>query len=141
MLLNLLDESTSSATNSSNPWGTLIMIVVFVALIVVMMVFNRRSQKKREEETKNLLAGLKPGNTVKTIGGICGTVVEVCEDGTFVLETGTDASGKSYLKFDKFAIAQTDAVPVTTTEDKGEVMTGPVDESVKEPVEDKTENE
>jgi RNA binding exosome subunit len=47
---------------------------------------------------------------VKTIGGICGIVVEVNpEDNTFVLETGTEASGKSYLKFDKQAVYQTDA--------------------------------
>ncbi len=140
MLLNLLDEATSSTTDNSSPWSTLILLGVFVVLIVVMMVFNRRSQKKREEETKNLLAGLKPGNTVKTIGGICGTVVEVCEDGTFVLETGTDASGKSYLKFDKFAISQTDAVPVTTDK-KEDTVEEPIDETVKEKVEDNTENE
>jgi hypothetical protein len=46
---------------------------------------------------------------VKTIGGICGTVVEVCkEDNTFVLETGSEKSGKSYLRFDKQAVYQSD---------------------------------
>ena len=45
-----------------------------------------------------------------TIGGVCGVVVEVCDDNTFVLETGTEKSGKSYIKFDKQAIYQTDAV-------------------------------
>ena len=137
MLFNLLDDATSSAPSGSNPWSMLLMIGVFAVLLVVMMVFNRRSQKKREEETKNLLAGLKPGNTVKTIGGICGTVVEVCEDGTFVLETGTDVSGKSYLKFDKFAIAQTDAVPVTPDKNKQEEpLEEPVEDTAKEPLED-----
>ena len=32
------------------------------------------------------------------------------EENTFVLETGTEASGKSYMKFDRQAIYQTDAV-------------------------------
>ena len=137
MLFNLLDDATSSAPSGSNPWSMLLMIGVFVVLLVVMMVFNRRSQKKREEETKNLLAGLKPGNTVKTIGGICGTVVEVCEDGTFVLETGTDVSGKSYLKFDKFAIAQTDALPVTPDwHEQEEPLEEPVEDTAREPLED-----
>ena len=58
----------------------------------------------------NMLNALKPGNKVKTIGGVCGVVVEVCDDNTFVLETGTEKSGKSYIKFDKQAIYQTDAV-------------------------------
>ena len=96
------------------------MIAVFAVLIIVMMVFNRRSQKKREEESKKLLDSIKPGNTVKTIGGICGTVVEVCDDNTFVLETGTEKSGKSYMKFDKYAIAQTDAAVEKKEETKAE---------------------
>ena len=57
------------------------------------------------------LDAIKPGNKVKTIGGICGVVVEICEDdNTFVIETGTEKSGKSYIKFDKQAVYQTDAV-------------------------------
>ena len=91
--------------------GTYIMMGVLVAIIVVFMVLNGRTQKKRQEETMKMLNAIKPGNKVKTIGGICGIVVEVCpEDNTFVLETGTEASGKSYIKFDKQAVYQTDAV-------------------------------
>ena len=59
----------------------------------------------------DMLNAIQPGSKVKTIGGICGVVVEVCpEDNTFVLETGTEASGKSYIKFDKQAVYQTDAM-------------------------------
>ena len=91
--------------------GTWIMIIVLVAIIIVFMVYNRRVQAKRQQETTDMLNAIKPGNKVKTIGGICGVVVEVCpEDNTFVLETGTEASGKSYIKFDKQAVYQTDAV-------------------------------
>ena len=53
-----------------------------------------------------------------TIGGITGTVVEVNpDDNTFVLETGSDELGKSYLRFDKAAIHDSDAIaqePVET---------------------------
>ena len=58
----------------------------------------------------DMLNAIQPGNKVKTIGGICGVVVEVCpEDNTFILETGSEQSGKSYIKFDKQAVYQTDA--------------------------------
>ena len=101
MLANLLASNV----------GTWIMIIVLVAVIIVFMVYNRRVQAKRQQETTDMLNAIKPGNKVKTIGGICGVVVEVCpEDNTFVLETGTEASGKSYIKFDKQAVYQTDAV-------------------------------
>ena len=91
--------------------GTLAFLLILVGVMVVMMVVSRRSQRKRQEEQMRTLDAVKPGNKVKTIGGICGVVVEVCaEDNTFVIETGTEKSGKSYIKFDKQAIYQTDAV-------------------------------
>lgn len=138
MLVNLLESAaTSSAANGGNTWGTWLMMGIMVVIIVVFMVFNRRSQKKRQEETQNMLDAIQPGNKVKTIGGICGIVVEVCpEDNTFVLETGTEASGKSYLKFDKQAVYQTDA-----TAKKEEPKAEPFVEEKKEeePAEEKTE--
>ncbi len=105
MLFNLLSGDTGNGAGSWILMGALILI------IVVFMVLNRRSQQKRQQETMDMLNAIQPGNKVKTIGGICGVVVEVCpEDNTFVLETGTEASGKSYIKFDKQAVYQTDAV-------------------------------
>lgn len=110
-LVNLM-EGTEEAKPQGSPWGMYILIGVFVLLFVGMMILNRRTQKKRQTETENMLNAIKPGNKVKTIGGICGIVVEVCpEDNTFILETGTEKSGKSYIKFDKQAVYQTDAVP------------------------------
>ncbi|MBO4939554.1 MAG: preprotein translocase subunit YajC [Clostridia bacterium] len=116
MIWNLLADEPSAGNN----YGSLIMIVVMSALLIVFMIINRRSQKKRQEETQNMLDAIQPGNKVKTIGGICGTVVEVCkEDNTFVLETGSDKSGKSYIRFDKQAVYQSD-VTVDKNEEKKE---------------------
>ena len=109
MLWNML--TNSSANTQSGSGGSLVIMAIFIAIIVVFMIFNSRAQKKRQKETVEMLNALKPGNKVKTIGGICGIVVEICpEDNTFVLETGSEASGKSYIKFDKQAVYQTDAV-------------------------------
>ena len=80
------------------------------------------------------------------------TASRIPEDNTFVLETGSEASGKSYLKFDKQAIYQTDALdkkeetPVEeqelseapAEEQPFEEMGAPVEETAEEPVE--TEN-
>jgi preprotein translocase subunit YajC len=110
MLINLLSNSGANNGGGSGV-GTWIMMGILLAIIIVFMVFNRRSQQKRQQETMDMLNAIQPGNKVKTIGVICGVVVEVCpEDNTFVLETGTEASGKSYIKFDKQAVYQTDAV-------------------------------
>ena len=114
LLWNLLAEETNN-----DIWPTLILWGAVAAAFILMMVFNKRSQKKRQEEMQKTLDAVKPGCTVKTIGGICGTVVEVDET-TFVLETGSEKSGKSYVKFDKQAIYQTNAVAEKTEEVKEE---------------------
>ena len=114
--------------------GSIVFIVLIVAAFVAMMIFNSRSTKKRQQESQKMLDAIKPGNKVKTIGGICGVVVEVnAEENTFVLETGTEASGKSYIKFDKQAVYQTDAV----AEDAKKAKEAKKEEQSEEPAETK----
>ena len=114
MWYNLLTaESASSSANgtgATSPWPTYIMFGIIAAVMIVFMIYNRRTQMKRQQEAMDMLNAIQPGTKVKTIGGICGVVVEVCpEDNTFILETGSEASGKSYIKFDKQAVYQSDA--------------------------------
>ena len=115
------------AAGGSSGYGQYIMLGIVALLIVVIAVFyflSNKKRKKQEQDAQDLINAVKPGNKVKTIGGICGIVVEVDnEENTLVLETGTELSGKSYIKFDRQAIYQTDAV-VEKKEDK------PAEESV-----------
>ena len=91
-------------------YGMIIIFVVIIALLVVWMIFSGKKRKKQEEDAQKLIDAVGPGNKVKTIGGICGIVVEVDKDeNTFILETGSETTGKCYIKFDKQAIYQTDA--------------------------------
>lgn len=131
MLFNLLD-STSSSANSGSNWGSWLMMGILLVILIVFMIINRNSQKKQEEEAKATLNALKPGNKVTTIGGVCGVVIELCEDGTFILETGSENSGKSYLKLLKEAIYQTDALAEKKEEKKEEA---PAEEAAEAPAE------
>ena len=104
MFFNLLEGETNTGTNS--PWVTIIFIGIIV-LMIGLLVWQTISGKKKQKETQNMLNQLKIGDRVKTIGGVCGFIVEMNEaENTFVLETGTDDK-KSYVKFDKGAIYQT----------------------------------
>lgn len=101
--------SSLLAANYSNVVSYVLIGVMVAILIVSMVIMNRRS-KKRQQEAQDLIDAVKPGNKVKTIGGICGIVVEVDpEEDTFVLETGTEQSGKCYIKFVRQAIFESDA--------------------------------
>lgn len=107
----LADEVANSgetgATGSSLPMY--IVLGVVVVIFVVWMVFSGRKNKQRQKEYTEQLEAIRPGHKVKTAGGICGIVVEVCDDNTVIMETGSETAGKSYIKMDKELIAQTDA--------------------------------
>ena len=86
-----------------------IFIGVIVVAFIVYLFFSGRKNKARQQEYVEQLEAIRPGHKVKTAGGICGIVVEVCDDNTVIIETGSENSGKSYVKMDKELIAQTDA--------------------------------
>lgn len=142
-LFNLLSEvasgsagTSSGTTTNSNPWLTWVFLGIIVVAFVLMFVFQGRRQKKQQAEQDAVMNALRPGNKVKTIGGVCGIVVEVNpEENTFVMETGSELSGKCYLKFDRQAIFQTDAKPEEKKDEKAEEKS----EETVENTEEKTE--
>lgn len=104
MIFNLLDDAPNS-----NGWVMYVVVGVVVVLLVGWLFLSGRKNKRRQNEYVEQLNAIAPGNKVKTAGGICGIVVEVCDDNTVIIETGSEQSGKSYIKMDKELIAQTDA--------------------------------
>jgi preprotein translocase subunit YajC len=115
----LIVNSLLDGESSGSSWTTYIFLGVIIIAFIAMFVWQSRKQKKQQAEQDAVKNSIRPGNKVKTIGGICGIVVEVNpEESTFVLETGSENAGKSYMKFDMQAIYQTDAKPETTDKDK-----------------------
>jgi preprotein translocase subunit YajC len=131
MLSLLLAEDTGNDSNTL----TYILLAVLVVAIVAMFIVSSRRNKKRQQDAQDLMNAVRPGHKVKTIGGVCGIVVEVNdEENTFVLETGSETSGKCYMKFDKQAIYQTDAVVEKKTDKKEEKAEETVEEQKVEEV-------
>ena len=73
------------------------LIILMIALFAVMII----PQRKREKKIKDMLANLKPGDRVRTIGGIYGTI-----------SVGPD---KVRLVFIRGAIASVEDSPVENT--------------------------
>ena len=112
MIFNLLTGAEGGAGTGSEQangggWLTWVILGVFAVLMVAFFIWSSRSNKKKQKEAKDMLAAMKIGDKVKTIGGVCGYLYEINdEENTIVLETGT-AEKKSYVKFDRAAIYQT----------------------------------
>ena len=140
MFYNLLTEESTTKSGSST-----LITIVFVVIIVAMiglLVWQTISGKKKQKEAQNMLNQLKIGDRVKTIGGVCGFVVEINDaENTFVLETGPDDK-KSYVKFDKCAIYQTAPAQGSAVEAKEEVKADAEDKAAEpaaeEPAKKKT---
>ena len=128
MFGNLL-ESATGTSSGGNGTVTIIMWVVLGALLIGFFVWNTISNKKKQKKTEDMLSAIKPGDKVKTIGGICGYAYEINEaENTITLKVGPEGK-ECYIKFDRGAIYQT--APAKTEEK-------PV-EKVEEKVEDKPE--
>ena len=83
---------------ASNLMGTLPLILIMVVLMAVMIL----PQRKRDKKVKEMLASLRPGDRVRTIGGIYGTITSVKDD-YVVMQVGPD---KIHLVFARGAVSQ-----------------------------------
>ena len=143
------DTGVSDSTNKGH-WtdgiGTYILLGVMLIAFIGFYIYNNRQQKKRAAEAQKQLDAIKPGTKIKTIGGVCGVVTEVDED-SFVLQTG--GKEKSFVTFDKRAVAESDAVVEEEKKEEKEEekpkkekkakKEEAVEESVEEKAEEKTE--
>lgn len=104
----LADENTSEPSKLP-PWVMWVVLGVIVVLLFAWFFFSGRKNKQKQKEYVEQLDAIAPGNKVKTAGGICGIVTEVCDDNTVIIKTGSEESGYSFVKMEKELIAQTDA--------------------------------
>ena len=82
MLFNILAEEGGKTNN----WTSYILIILVVVVLVGFFVWSAISNKKKQKQFNDTINAIKPGSKVKTIGGICGTVVYIDgEENTFVL--------------------------------------------------------
>ena len=86
-----------------------------VLIVVVMYFLMIRPQRKKDKKVKEMLAALKNGDRVTTIGGIHGTIVGI-KDETVTLAVGAD---KIKLVFARWAIRNVEEVSI---ENDGELL-------------------
>ncbi|MBQ3222034.1 MAG: preprotein translocase subunit YajC [Clostridia bacterium] len=83
-------------------------LVLMVAMIVVFYFMLIRPQKKKDKAVKDMLAALKNGDRVCTIGGIYGTISNVRDD-TITLAVGPQ---KVPMMFARWAIRSVEDAPL-----------------------------
>ena len=82
-------------------------ILAFLPMILLFVIFYFmliRPQKKKEKKLQQMIAALKVGDVVASIGGIHGKITRIKDD-IFVLESGIGTT-KSYIALERSAISR-----------------------------------
>ena len=87
--------------------GSGMLIIMMIVLLLVMII----PQRKRDKQIKDMLASIKVGDRVRTIGGIYGTVTNIKDD-IITISVGPD---KARLVFARGAIANVEDAAVENT--------------------------
>lgn len=101
------------------------MLASFIPLILIVVVFYFiliRPQKKKEKALKDMIAALKVGDEVVTVGGLHGKIVRI-KDETFIIESGAGAN-KSSIKIERSAVSR-----VTKQKDSEDRYAPPAEET------------
>ncbi len=76
----------ASPDGGANPMGTLFMLAAFFAILYFLLI---RPQRQQQKEHQNLIANLRKGDEVVTVGGIMGTIIHIGED-RLTIKTAND---------------------------------------------------
>ena len=90
----------------------IVMLVQMLPMILIFVVFYFmliRPQRKKDKEAKQMLANLKVGDRVCTIGGIYGTIVRIKDD-VLTIEVGEQ---KNQLVVARWAIRNVEQLSVS----------------------------
>ncbi|MDR2418884.1 MAG: preprotein translocase subunit YajC [Treponema sp.] len=105
-LFPLLGTPDAAAAASGGGVGTLVSSFIPFALIIGIFYFLIiRPQNKKQKDTQKMLAALKKGDRVTTIGGIHGTIQSVKENTVIV-----KVDENSKMEFSRSAISSVDVV-------------------------------
>lgn len=81
--------------------STLIPMLLILVVFYFMLI---RPQKKKEKKLREMIASLKVGDEVASIGGIHGKITRIKDD-VFVLESGVGTT-KSFITIERSAISR-----------------------------------
>ncbi len=143
-MLSLLPAMPAPEASAAGGGSMMTTFITFGLIIAIFYFLIIRPQKKREKETKEMLASIKKGDKVVSIGGIHGTVTIVKET-TVVIKVDDNTR----IEFSRNAISsivdrKSDAPPTARkkakkTEEAAVVEAKEVDAVEAEEVEEKSE--
>lgn len=97
----ILTDSSESTTTGSTGVILIVYVIIFVAIIYFMMV---RPQKKQKQKTEDMHNQMEPGDNIMTTSGFYGTILDIVDDTTIIVEFGNNRNCR--IPMHKNAVAE-----------------------------------
>lgn len=94
---------------------TIIIIVLWVAVFYFMLI---RPQKKQQKQRNELNNSMEPGDNIMTTGGFYGTILDIVDDTTVIVEFGNNKNCR--IPMHKNAIAEIEKAGSAVVKDEEE---------------------
>jgi preprotein translocase subunit YajC len=94
-------DQNAPAQGKGGGFDMMWMIVLLIGGFLVLNIFMGRGRRKQETKRKEMLATLKKGDRIVTIGGVIGTVMDTKEDEVTVK---VDEANNVRVRFSRWAI-------------------------------------
>ena len=115
--MNSLSTILSSSTGTQASGGSSVMfIVVYIAIFAAIIYFMMiRPQKKQKAKTAQMLSQMEPGDNIMTTSGFYGTILDVVDDSTIIVEFGNNKNCR--IPMHKSAVAELEKQGSSTVTD------------------------
>ena len=100
----MFDIFLTAGNNPGGLGGAVPMIIMVVVWIAVMYLLLFRPQKKQQAKHQEMMTNLKPGCSIMTTSGFFGTVIDIPDDETVIVEFGNNKNCR--IPMHKKAIAE-----------------------------------
>ena len=104
-----VEGATEEVSTGAGILYMLIQMAPMILNIVVMYFILIRPQRKKDKEAKAMLAALKKGDRICTIGGIYGTITNIKDD-VLTVEVG---EAKTVMVFARWAVRNVEEISIT----------------------------
>ncbi|MBR1673639.1 MAG: preprotein translocase subunit YajC [Eubacterium sp.] len=106
VLAEAATEAATEATKKGNTGGFGVMgIVLYLAFFIALMYFLLiRPQKKQNRKQEEVMNSIEPGDNIMTSSGFYGTILDVVDDTTVIVEFGNNKNCR--IPMHKRAIAE-----------------------------------
>ena len=90
---------------SASAAGSGLSLIVIIAFWIVLMYFMIvKPQKKQKKQMEDLHSSMEPGDSIMTTGGFYGTLLDIVDDTTVIVEFGNNKNCR--IPMHKNAIAE-----------------------------------